>query len=178
MPLAGRLSSWATQIGADIKQLRADLQAKGGSSGAEPWTHQVLTTPYTNSTTSQTPIFPGFTPEADKTYVLDALLMVQSAASTTGVRAILTSPYDSLLESAVRFVTPLTATIDRADTTTADQFSLATTGLTFPNLMTVQAIFKYVPVFEDGPVTLAGASEIAGSLITVHPGSSMRWRKL
>lgn len=178
MSLAARVTSLAQAIGADIKSLQAQINALGGGGGgSNPWTDEALSTAYTNSTVTAGNVFVGFVPNAGSRYIVDVLASVQAAAATTGVQVALTGP-TSGVTSAVKINSAASATADLITHTTLNTFQAAAASLTTPTLLYVQAILEVTSNTLATPVRLQARSEVAGSLITIRPGSSMRWRTI
>lgn len=182
MSLQTRLTALAQAIGADIKQIKTDIAghthpSSGG--GTDPWSVQALTTAWTNSTITQTDVFTGFLLAANARYIVDILASVQAAAATTGVQVGLAGPASGVTRSAVKIVSAATNATDKIDHVSLNSIQVATAGLTIPSLLMVQAIIETgATVPANTPVRLQARSEVAGSLVTIHPGSSMRWRTI
>lgn len=180
MSFQTRLAALISAVGADVKQLRADIAAlpSGGSGGSDPWTHQALTTSWTNSTTTATDIFTGFTPVAGTRYIVDALLSVVTQAATTGVQTSLAGPTSGITRSAVKIVSSASGTTDKIDHLALNGFQAAAAGVTsISTLLSIQAIID-VSAASTTRIRPVGRSEVAGSLVTVLPGSSVRWRTI
>lgn len=168
MSLQTRLAELVAAIGADIKALRASN-----------WSEQILTTPYTNSTTTLSDIFAGFTPQASSRYFIDVTMSVASAASTTGVVMGLAGPTSGITFSAVKVVQYLSVSSDRIAHSGINSFTTTVADYsTAPTIATIQAILETGTTGGAGNIRPQARSEIAGSPITVRPGSMMRWRKL
>lgn len=199
MSLQTRLEALASAVGADIKADRAtmgslasltttaktslvaainELKASSGSGGAYPWTEQILTASYTNSTVTASDVFAGFTPVAQQRTLIDVLLLVSSAAATTGVQTAIIGSAAQLREGAVKIVSASAAGTDLITHTTINTFQTAVAGLTTPNLLSIQAILNWGATAPASPVKVQAKSEVAGSAITIYPGSSMRWRTI
>lgn len=56
-------------------------------SAADPWTYVILGSDHDNPTATPTPSALSFTPTGSKTYVVEGMLFLKSAASATGVQA-------------------------------------------------------------------------------------------
>ena len=179
MSLQSRLASFITAVGADIKQIKSDISSHTHpETGADPWTHQALATGYTNSTVTASDVFAGFTPLANTRYIVDALLSVQAAAATTGVQTGLMGPTTGIPRSAVKIVSAINATSDKIDHLSINGFQVATAGLQTPYLVSIQAIVEVGATPGAGKIRIQARSEVANSLIIIHPGSSMRWRTI
>jgi hypothetical protein len=163
--LQSRLASFITAVGADIKALQynqAGMERRG-------------TTDWTNSTTTPTDIFTGFTPAAQTTYLVEAFLMGNTAATTTALQVALVGPTTGIGSVAIKYQLPAT---------TNTEFLSFIAGMSnFPGNTTAPAAFalyKVEGVFITttpgvGNVRFQGQSEIGGSLVTVRIGSFMRW---
>lgn len=181
MSLQTRLASLIAAIGADIKQLNADVAALSGSgsgsgSGSDPWTYQVVTTSWTNSTLTGTDIVAGFAPAASTRYIIESLLSVQAAAATTGVQTRFSGPTTGINQAAIKIVSAASTTADKVDHVPLNTFQAAAAGLTTPSLLSVQAIIDVGASPGAGNLRVQGRSEVSASLVTVFPGSFMRWR--
>lgn len=180
MSLQTRLAPLIAAVGADIKQLRADIAAvPSGSGGSDPWTHQALTTARTNSTVTGADIFTGFAPAANTRYIVDALLSVITQAGTTGVQTALLAPTTGITRAAVKIVSSSSTTADKIDNLALNAYQGATAGIaTLSSLISIQAIIDVGATPGAGNVRAAFRSEVAGSTVTINPGSSMRWRTI
>lgn len=180
MSLQTRLTALAQALGADVKQIKADILSHthpGG--GSDPWTSQALSTAYVNATVTATDVFTGFTPVANTRYIVDVLASVQSNAATTGVQVGLTGPATGITRSAVKVVSAASATADKIDHIALNAFQVATAGLAIPNLLMLQAIVEVGASPGAGNIRLQAKSEVAiANAVTIHPGSSMRWRTI
>lgn len=179
MSLATRLTALAQAIGADIKSLQAQINAiPSGGGGSDPWSHQALTTSYTNSTVTASDVFTGFVPIANTRYIVDSLCIVNSAAATTGVQTCLAGPTTGITRSAVKIQSASAAAADKLDHLALNAFQVATAGLVAFTLLNIQAIIEVGATPGAGNVRVQARSEVAGSAIAFHPGSSMRWRTI
>lgn len=178
MSLQTRLTSLVQAIGADIKSLQSQINALGGGGGSDPWTVQANTTASTTSSTS-TPVepFAGFTPAANTRYIVDILAIVSVGVNTTGIQAALAGPSTGITRSAVKIVSAATATSDKIDHLALNAFQLSTGSLTSPSLHLIQAIVDVGASPGAGAIRAQFKAEVAAP-ITVHPGSSMRWRTI
>jgi hypothetical protein len=175
--LEARLVALVQAIGADVKQLRSQLQNVGG--GADPWSVQVLDADYTNAKTTASDVFVGFTPAPGTRYIVDVLAAVSSAAATTGVQTCLAGPTTGITSSAVKIVSASSATADLITHTSLNTFQAATASAgAQPSLLSVQAIIDVGPTPGAGTVRLQARSEVNGGTVTFRPGSSMRWRTI
>lgn len=147
----------------------------GPATGAYPWTEQVLTADYTNTLTTASDVHAGFTPVASTRYLLEATLIVISAATTTGVQIGVTSP-TGFSRSAVKVVSAATASTDLISHQAANTFQAGLAGLTTPTILNVQAFIAFTATPGSGTVRLQARTEVALSQITVCAGSSVRWR--
>lgn len=169
MSLQTRLEALISAIGADVKAINAR---------SYPWLEQILTTAYTNSTVTATDVHPGFTPVANTRYLVDVLASVSAAAATTGVQVGLTGPTTGITRSAVKIISASAAATDLITHTALNSFQAAVAGLTTPSLVSLQAIIETAGNPGAGNIRLQAKSEVAGSAITLYPGSSMRWRTI
>jgi hypothetical protein len=178
--LQTRLQALITAVGADIKRLDGRIDAVGGGSGgADPWISQALTTAYVNATVTATDVFTGFAPAANTHYIVDVLASVQSSAATVGVQAGLVGPTTGITRAAVKIVSAASATADKVDHIALNAFQASTAGLATPNLLMLQAIVEVGATPGAGNIRLQAKAEVAGTnAITIHPGSSMRWRTI
>ena len=179
MSLQTRLTALAQAIGADIKRLDGRINALPSGGGSDPWTSQALSTAYVNATTAATDVFAGFTPAANTRYIVDVLASVQSNAATTGVQVGLSGPTTGITRAAVKVVSASGAAADKIDHLGLNAFQVATAGLVTPNLLMLQAIVEVGATPGAGNIRLQAKSEVAiANAITIHPGSSMRWRTI
>lgn len=81
-----------TSPGGTSSFLRADGSWASAGGGSDPWTYVKLASDHANSTTTPTLSDLKFTPSANKQYEVWGILLLRSAASTTGVRAGLQFP--------------------------------------------------------------------------------------
>jgi hypothetical protein len=170
--LQARLASLISSIGGDVKALQSATFVGAG------WTEEVRTTNYVNSTVTGTDVFTGFTPGANKKYLIHGYLMTVSAATGNGAQFAVLVP-TGMTSSACKFVVPLTATTDRVDSLAAGSYSGATTGLVTNTLSLVTAIILVGASPGAGNIRIAGRSETAlTNGLTVLPPSVMRWREL
>lgn len=201
MSLQARLEALASALGADIKADRITMTGLASGSlaaltttakssllaaineinakpaGADPWTQQAITgTQYSNSTTTASDVFTGFTPAAQQRHIVEAQLLVSSAAATTGVQIALAGPAGQLREGAVKIVSASAAATDFITHTTLNTFQAAAAGLTTPSLIFVWAMLNWGATAPASAVKLQAKSEVAGSAINIYPGSFLRWR--
>jgi hypothetical protein len=174
--LQTRLEALVAAIGADVKQLAADIAAAGG--GSNPWTDEARSTAYTNSTVTASDVFTGFTPVANARYIVDVLASVHTAAATTGIQTALAGPTSGITRSAVKIQSASAAATDLLTHTVLNTFQAAAAGLTTPTLLYIQSIIEVGASPGAGKIRMQAKSEVAGSLVTVNPGSSMRWRTI
>lgn len=144
--------------------------------GASPWLEEIRTADYTNATTTGTDVFTGFTPAANTRYMVDVLLMVQSAAATTGIQTALLGPAAGITRSAVKINSASAAGTDLVTHTVVGTYQAAVASLTTPTLLYIQALVTVGATPAVGNIRVAARSEAALSTVTVWPGSSMRWR--
>lgn len=201
MSLQIRLANLITAIGTDYKQLRtwiagsqtadltgltttaktsllAAINEVNAKPGTDPWTVQALSTAYTNSTVTASDVFTGFAPAANTRYIVDILASVFTAAATTGIQTALSGPSSGITRSAVKIISASAAGTDMITHTTLNTFQVATAGLTTSTLLSIQAVIEVGATPGAGNIKLQAKSEVAASLVTVSPGSSMRWRTI
>lgn len=201
MSLQTRLNALIAAIGADIKDTRLSMSGVASGSlsgltttaktsllaaineinakpGTDPWTSQALSTAYTNSTITASDVFTGFTPVANTRYIVDALLSVSAAAITTGVQTALFGPSSGITRSAVKLIAANTSAADTISHTSLNNFQTMTAGLTTPTLLSIQAIIEVGATPGAGNIKVQAKSEVAASVVTIYPGSSMRWRTI
>lgn len=199
MTLQSRIAELITAIGADVKADRTtmgtlasltttaktslvaainEVNAKSGGSGSDPWTHQALSSAWTNSTVTGLDVFTGFTPAANTRYIVDCLLSASSAATATGIQTGLAGPTTGITSAAVKISSPLTATTEQLSSIGLNAFSAPATSLTTPQLILLQAIVEVGATPGAGNIRLQARSEVAASVITLRAGSSMRWRTI
>jgi hypothetical protein len=173
---SGSLASLTTTAKTSLLAAINEINAKLATSG-EPWTSQALTVAYTNSTVTASDVFAGFTPAANTRYIVDVLASVSAAAATTGVQTGLTGPTTGITRSAVKVVSSSAAATDLISHQALNAFQAAAASLTTPTLLSLQAIVE-VATPGAGNIRFQAKSEVAGSVITIYPGSSMRWRTI
>lgn len=201
MSLQVRLSDLITAVGADYKQLRtwiagsqvADLtgltttaktsllaainEINAKPAGADPWTYQAVTTAYTNSTITPSDVIAGFVAANSTRYMIEFRGSVSAAAATTGVQVALSGPTSGITRSAVKIVSASAATTDMITHTTINSFQVAAASLTTPTMLYLDAIVEAgAAVGTASNIRVRAQSEVAGSAITIYPGSFMRWR--
>jgi hypothetical protein len=172
--LESRLAALITAIGADIKSLKSQMSDLLSSS--YPWSEQIVTTTYTNSTVNASDVTSGFIPVANTRYIVDILASVSSAAVATGVQTAIAGPTKGITSSAVKIVSASAAASDLITHTSLNTFQPAAGGLTSPSLLSIQAIIEVGASPGTANIRFQAKSEVAGSAITIRPGSSMRWR--
>lgn len=198
MSLQTRLEALIAAIGPDIKALKTadgtlasltttaktslvaainEVNAKP-SGGSYPWSEQITTTAYTNSTVTASDVYTGFAPVANTRYLVDILASVSAAAATTGVQTALAGPTTGITRSAVKIISASAAATDLIAHTVLNTFQAAAAGLTTPTLLSIQAIIEVGASPGAGNIKLQAKSEVAASVITIYPGSSMRWRTI
>lgn len=209
MSLQTRLEAFIAAVGADIKALQAggggggttvpNLPTAGALDGTElfhvvqggiseqaniaqvrPWNEQVLTATYVNATVTGTDVFSGFTPAANKKYLIDALLSVQSNAATTGVQTAILGPTTGITRSATKINSASAAGTDLITHISAlNTYQVAVAGLTTPNLLYIQSIIEVGATPGAGNIRVGARSEVAiSNAVQMFPGSSMRWREM
>lgn len=143
-----------------------------------PWNEQVLSGTYVNATVTASNVFAGFTPAANKTYLIDVLLMVQANAATTGVQTAIAGPTTGITRAAIKINSAATATTDKVDhISSLNTFQVATAGLVTPTLLYIQAIVAVGATPGAGDIRVSCKSEVAiANAVQIFPGSSMRWR--
>jgi hypothetical protein len=200
MSLATRVTDLATRTASEAKALRtlingnvADLSAlqttaksslvaainelKASGAAGDPWSYSWIASAVTAPTTTAVDVHTGFTPSANTRYIVDALLMVTSAAATTGVQTALLGPSTGITRVAVKIVSAATVTTDKIDHISAlNTYQVATAGLTTPSLIYLQAVVDVGASPGAGTIKVAFKSEVASSAVVVQPGSSIRWR--
>lgn len=176
MSLQTRLAALITAIGADIKNINTQLSTL--LTTAYPWLEEVRSSAYTNSTVNASDVFTGFKPNANTRYIVDVFASVFTAAITTGIQVGLTGPTSGITASAVKIITANTSAADTISHTALNNFQTMTAGLTTPTLLSLQALVEVGASPGIGNIRLQAKSEVAGSLVTIRPGSSMRWREI
>lgn len=147
----------------------------------EAWQYAILTADVNNSTVTPTDITGlGFTPEPDAHYVVEGMLMLRSAATTTGPQPGITWPtnvgdgvYYTQQASAVGSTIPrygnTSATFNSGAADIAD-----TTG-SWPHKIEVNFL---TPSNVSGNFQLTLRSEVAASQVTARAGSYIRYRRI
>lgn len=184
MSLQSRLAALIQAIGADVKQIKTDiiaindaLSSMSASSGsADPWSFQALSAEYTNTRTTATDVFAGFTPAPNTRYIVDILASVSAASTGTGVQTQLAGPITGITNAAVKIVSGASSTSDMITHTGLNSFQSSTGSPAGGSLLSIQAILEIGPTPGAGNIRLQAKSEVNGSTITLRAGSSMRWR--
>jgi hypothetical protein len=174
--LQTRLTALAQAVGADIKAINLQL-ASLSPANVDPWVSEVISANVTNSTVTGSALFSGFAPTPSTRYIVDVLLSV-TGSTATGVQTALTGPTTGITRSAVKIVSASAPTLDKVEHLALNAWQIATAGLPTPSLLMIQAIVETGATVGAGKITTQFRSETAGSVVTVHPGSSMRWRSL
>lgn len=178
-PPTGEAVSWTTDgKSLDMRASDGTITRIGPSAGSNPWSEQIRSTDWTNSTTTSTDVFTGFAPAANTNYLVDCLLMVFSVATTTGVQTALSGPTTGITRSAVKIQSPATTTTDMINHTALNVLQSAGGALTSPSLLVIQGIIMVGAAPNALNIRVTGRSELAGSNVTISAGSSMRWRTL
>lgn len=144
----------------------ANLPIIGG--GSDPWTFTALANDAPNSTITLADA-PGmnFTALLD-TYIVEAWLPFQSAATTTGIAVALDVPLGSLVYGLGQHATTATA-MGSAEQIADNATTGATTGVRAANTATLYRA-SWLVFATVGTVQLRFRSEIAGSAVTLKAG--------
>lgn len=173
MSLQTRLTSLVAAIGADVKSLQQQINSLSVGSG--PWTEEIRTTAVNNSVISLVDAFTGFAPAANTRYMVDIVASVQSNAATVGIQTQLTGPTTGITAAAVKIAAATSATADAIAHSGLNTIQANTAGLATPSLVTIQAIIEVGATPGAGNIRMQFRPETA-TLMTVRPGSIMRWR--
>jgi hypothetical protein len=175
--LQTRLVALAQAIGADVKQIRAELAKISSGGSSSPWTDLILTSAV--NVINQTPVdvMAGFTPVPNTRYLVDVLLSVNSASANNGVQAQLAGPTSGIVSAAVKIVSASSASADLISHVGLNVVQNATANLTAPNLLMIQAVIETGGTVGAGNIRPRVQSETA-TTSTIRAGSSMRWRTL
>lgn len=149
--------------------------------GAYPWTYVKLSADALNSTVNVTNTNLAFLPEPNSSYEIEALLFVQAAAATTGVRIGWFWPSVGVVKNVAEMLSPNSATayVFRIWGGVGIQ-NVAATGVGGAN---INYLGKGLALLETGG-TVTGqagvtlASEIAASEARIMAGSFIRYRKV
>lgn len=148
------------------------------AAGGDGWTYERLGADWTNSTVTDSDIFAGFTPAANKAYEIEVKALVESAIQTTGIQVGLVGPTgQTTISQHVRTPGTATSVLDNH----LSVFGRATAGTTVaaPSILTLSAFVRYGAGPGAGNVKLQGRSEVGGgSTVTMYTKSYMRWREL
>lgn len=145
----------------------------------DPWTYVKLGSDFTNSTTTYNAVTGlAFTPAANTDYEINGILLLRSAATTTGPRPGVTWP-TNVDDAALEISSPSSGTAmiyaygnALAAVNAASTGILATTG-SYPGLVT-GVLRAGASVSGDFQITLA--SEVGSSQVTMKAGSFIRYR--
>lgn len=134
---------------------------------------------HANSTVTATDI-PGlgFTPVANSLYVIEGLVPVQTAITTTGVQLILAGPTTGITWSAVTIHTPTASNADTPFHGALNAAAPMTAGLTAVAMARVKAMVQVGASPGAGNIRLQLRSEIAASAVTVRAGAFLRYRTI
>lgn len=160
--------------------LRGD-QTWAAAGGSDPWTHVILGTDFSNSTTSNNAVTGlSFTPAANKRYLVEMFLLLRTAAATTGPRPGISWP-SGLTDGASEVFAPNsnTAFASRLQGALTTQ-NAASTGLptTTDSYLATGTAYFITGASPSGSFRVTLASEVAASAVTVRAGSFMRYREI
>jgi len=163
---------------ANVTGLQEALDAKQAV-GADGWSRVTLTDDYSISTTAAGNI-PGlaFTPAANTRYEFEAILLMRTAATTTGPRPGLTWPTGMvdgvvMIDASSTAVARVLANGNIAAEVVCNNTGLPNTTQSFPASFVGRVIAGASP---SGNVQLRLRSEVAASAVTVKAGSFLKWR--
>lgn len=202
MSLQTRLESLIAAIGADVKADRLTMTGLASGSlsaltttaktsllaaineinakATDPWTYQsVMGTPTTSATAAADIAgLTGFTPEASSKYIVELIASVSAAAITTGVQVGFAGPSTGITRAAVKVVSAQTATTDMISQQGLNSWQGSAASLTTPTLLTIQALVEVGATPGGGNIRPSWRSEVSASVVTMYPGSHMKWRKV
>lgn len=144
------------------------------------WTTVSAPATFTSNVTTAADI-PGlaFTPEANKNYEVEALLLIRSTATTTGVR-IGWNPPTGLNDGGVNIDVPVSAasrTFSNAGGAASQANGTSMPVVNVSYLSTVKGFLRVGPT-PSGDFTLTLSSEVAASDVSVRAGSILRFREI
>lgn len=155
------------------------LAREGEGGGSDPWSWSLLAADVAIATQSFAPVTGlAFAAVANRSYLVDLVGAVTSAASTTGLAMALDIPGGAVIGQMIHntSASALGGTEQNADATTSG----TTTGVRAAGAnLPVTARFIVAIGATGGTVQLLARSEVAGSAITVKAGlTALGWRAL
>lgn len=162
----------------DRRQLRT--HDGSGARDVDPWRRLLLGADVANNTVNPVDVTGlGFTPEPNKTYVVEGYLPVISAATTTGVQLGLAFPAGTTTSPfAINVPTAAAAAGAYVHGTVSDEFVAAAIATLTPKLARITALLRYGPAVGAGQVIPRLRSEVAGSAVTVQAGAVLEFQAL
>lgn len=154
--------------------------AWSAGNGADPWTYVALSAAVLNTTVNAVDTLLKFTPQANKRYAFEAKLIMQSAATTTGVRPGLKWPTAGVLQSGAKVESPISATgsVVRfwGSPSSANAAATAVPVANENLLGTVDGIIV-TGAAPAGDMIITLASEVAASEVRLMENSFLRYRE-
>lgn len=172
--LLSRITDLIAAIGSDVKSLQSQI-----TYNADPWTYVKLAANVTNNSTTPVDTLLAFTPEAGQLYEFEAMLYVQSAATTTGVQPGIKWPASNVDQIMAKIEVAISATgvVNRLFGATTTQRAAGTA---------VAAINENTYAFMKGSFKTSGvpssnfiitlASEVASSQVQITANSWLKYR--
>ncbi len=165
-------SPTGTIAGTNVQTALAEV----ASEAERAWTYEVRSTDYTNSTTTETDVFTGFTPAANTNYEVEVFAVVFTVVGTTGFQGGLGGPATGT--NLVMQMVAFTNNTQGMNWNSINTFGVITAGSasTTNSAYTVKSLVQMGASPGAGNIRFIAKSEIAASQITLKAGSYMRWR--
>lgn len=149
--------------------------------GSDPWTYVKLSSDYVVSTTTNSDSFLRFTPSASTHYVVEGMLFLQTAATTTGARPGIKWPTGGINQNIAWVTSSMSVTTFASrfwgGTTTANAASTAIGGANKSFYGKIEASFVTSP-YPNGDFIITLASEVNGSVARLMTNSFIRYRSI
>lgn len=149
--------------------------------GSDPWTYVKLSSDYLVSTTTNSDSFLRFTPSASTHYVVEGMLSLQTAATTTGARPGIKWPTGGINQNIAWVTSSMSVTTFASrfwgNTTTANAASTAIGVANQSFYGKIEASFVTSPN-PNGDFIITLASEVNGSVARLMTNSFIRYRSI